>query len=151
MVHCELHTGIYGQYPRNSFSDSLIQSLWPLATSPRGTVPVANDCTIQTSRRGENVVFIIFFRGLIPITVSSLVVEKDDEIKIWNKMTRLASWSFPQTDLRKPLTRPWLASTLLPGYVHALEAGIFWLPDFQRRFAWALLETSPGITMDFSI
>ena len=151
MVHCELHTGVCGHYSRTDFSDSLIQSLWPLAGSTRGTVPVANDCTIQITRRGENVVFIIFFRGLIPIAVSSLVAESHDDIKIWNKMTRLASWSFPQTELRKPVSRPWLASTLLPGYVHALEAGIFWLPDFQRRFAWALLETSPGAVRDFSI
>src|SRR4051812_10722676 len=102
MTHCELHTGVSANYSRNAFSDSLIQSLWPLASSARGIVPVANDCTVQINRRGENVVFIIFFRGLIPIAVSSLVVENHDEQKIWSRMTKLAAWSFPQTELRKP-------------------------------------------------
>lgn len=154
MEHLTLNTGHSRTSPRSEVSDHII-SLVRTQLLPRTEFAIPGVCDgwrVKLSRIGAASMFSIYYFGT-PIATCGLAIDAQGADVIWPKLKSLHSLSYgcPEGCLKKiprdwpleplqPRSVPWLGVVLLPTAACVPPEDMYWLGDFSRCLAWAIIE-----------
>lgn len=149
MQHLTLNTGHLSQSPRSDVSDGVIATLKPLVPKG-GTIPSFAPFHVNTTHGPGAAIFSVY-RGKEPIVICGLAYATEGQAAIWDELEHLymdLSDQFPNLMAASaapamPAQLPWLAVLLLPTIGNQPQNAFDWLADFERCYAWAIIEHHP--------
>lgn len=146
MTHYTLNTGDSVESPRSAVADAAIAALRPLLARG-GQLPAAFGAyRVEVSHAPGGAMFSIH-RGAHPIVLCAVSWDPATAEMMWSHIERVyldlgdtPSRVAPGKLAERPESTPWLAVVILPTILLESRNDISWLGDFERCFAWALLE-----------
>lgn len=132
LLYLTISTGRVRRSPRSEVSDDVIRALRPLVEAGGGAIKATGDYRVGITRDGRDALFTVTCDG-IPVRTCGLAAE--GPAAIWRALLALLPAAGDAG--QPPSETPWLAVV-----IHENEANpyLYWLADFERCLAWAILE-----------
>ena len=139
MLHVSLNTGDARLAPREEAAPEMIERLRPL-TAAGGPIPGARGYAIDIERvAGGAAVFTVTHRHAGLVTCG-LAWTKVGARGLWPELTNMYKQVYEaDAKAEKPNVTPWLAVLVLPPVLFG-HSSAEWLGEFERSFAWAMLD-----------
>jgi hypothetical protein len=132
LLHLTVSTGRVRRSRRSEVHDEIVSALRPLVETGGGPIPGCAGYDVAITRNGRDVLFTVTQAGF-PVVTCGLAVK--DAASVWRALLALMPAA---GKVEPPAEMPWLVVAFHEG---APNPDLYWIADFERCLAWALIET----------
>lgn len=146
MIHYTLNTGDSRVSQRSEVADAAIAALRPLLDRGGQLPHPFTAYRVKVSHAPGGAVFSMY-RHTHPIVLCAVAWDPSTAERIWHDIERTYLQMgdrpheiAPAALAEMPATLPWCAVIILPTIMLEARTEVGWIGDFERCFAWALIE-----------
>ena len=147
MIHLTLNTGHVSESPRESVGPEAISALLPIVRG--GNIPGQFSAFRVEVGRGSGCATFSLHRGQDILVMCGVAWTQSGASEVWPALEKLY-FQLAETPIKcimsdacpeMPSSLPWLGVVMLPSLVMAPRSDIGWIGDWERCFAWTLIES----------
>ena len=146
MIHYTLNTGDSRVSQRSEVADAAIATLRPLLARGGQLPPPFSGYRVEVSHAPGGAIFSVH-RGAHPTVLCAVSRDPATADRMWSEIEGVYLQLVDNTQhvapgklAERPESTPWLAVVVLPTIILESRSDIGWLGDFERCFAWTLIE-----------